>query len=382
MTSNQVQVDTKAVLRALSRGHGEEAWVQILVDDSEDAVLHASDVDQAVAAANEDSFGGDIETLGAVETPIKGGYAILIQRPGTKRTYLRWLDKVAQLLTEGGAEGVITAAPHVLSPAWYRNDPTIPAQPTAMIAFRTSDLSAMSRDEARFVWAVPPEPTRRIVEAVAQWTRLDGAKIHLGVSGYTTVAQVEDIEPMLNAALPREPSASIDQFTTKPRRMRSASFGNYGTAGMQIVDFATPWPDRVQDLIEGMRRLPDLIEQASLAHMGKGSPPWSNIGSAVPRPPHVMAYHFRTNPNLRRQFVPDAYAAQVLTQDHLSRAHDLSDWAITDLGYGRSLLTAPDLESWFASGQPDPAVLAKARADFGDMILTDEVAEQAPGPWP
>ena len=378
MTSNRVQVDSKAVLRALSRGHGEEAWVRILV---EDGLLQATDVGAAVARANEDSLGGNAEALGAVEAPVDGGFAVLIQRPGTKTTYLRWLDKVADLLTERGAEGTITAAPHVLSPAWYRNDPTIPPQPTALVAFRTSDLSAMTMDEARFVWAVPPEPTRRIVEAVANWTRLEGAKTHLGVSGYTTVAHPRDIEPMLNAALPSEPRASIEQFTSKPRRMRRAGFGIYGSAGMQIVDQTTSWPDRVNDLIEGMCRLPDLIEQASLVHMGKAPPQWSGIGSTVPRPPFAMEHHFRTNPNLRRRFVPDAYAAQVLTREHLERANSLSNWEVTDLGHGRLLVAAPDLAPWFLTGEPDPSVLARARADFGEMILTDEVADSVLGPW-
>jgi len=45
-------------------------------------------------------------------------------------------------------------------------------------------------------------------------------------------------------------------------------------------------------------------------------------------------------------------------------------WSVEPLGHGRHLVQAHDLAAWFAQPEPAPDVLAKARADFGPLILT------------
>jgi len=90
-------------------------------------------------------------------------------------------------------------------------------------------------------------------------------------------------------------------------------------------------------------------------------------------PPRLVGiddYHFRYNLDLRPQFGPDVRGAMVLTDAHLARAHDLSDWSVEPLGHGRHLVQAHELAAWFAQPEPAPDVLAKARADFGPLILT------------
>jgi len=59
----------------------------------------------------------------------------------------------------------------------------------------------------------------------------------------------------------------------------------------------------------------------------------------------------------------------------------LRRWTITDFGHGRHLVEAPDLESWYRQPLPDPDTVARARHDFGDMILTQEVIDASPAPW-
>lgn len=44
-------------------------------------------------------------------------------------------------------------------------------------------------------------------------------------------------------------------------------------------------------------------------------------------------------------------------------------------------MRAKDLEPWYANIDPDPATLAKARADFGGMLLTPEIIADNPPPW-
>ena len=71
---------------------------------------------------------------------------------------------------------------------------------------------------------------------------------------------------------------------------------------------------------------------------------------------------------------------QVLTDQHLTNARDLSGWDVESLRGGRHLVRAKDLSPWYATPEPDPDVLARARRDFGDMILTTETIKRNPPP--
>lgn len=71
----------------------------------------------------------------------------------------------------------------------------------------------------------------------------------------------------------------------------------------------------------------------------------------------------------------------MLTDAHLANAKDLPDWIIEPLGGGKHLVQAQDLMPWYASVDPAPDILAKARADFTGVILTPEIIGANPLPW-
>lgn len=92
-------------------------------------------------------------------------------------------------------------------------------------------------------------------------------------------------------------------------------------------------------------------------------------------------------PQLWSRYLPDAYAVQVVTDEHLAKAHDLSSWHVETVAPGRHLVRAKDLQPWFNLDAnlgpydpetqsmrqfPDDEVLDKARHDFGEMILSYE----------
>lgn len=66
---------------------------------------------------------------------------------------------------------------------------------------------------------------------------------------------------------------------------------------------------------------------------------------------------------------------------HLQHARDLSDWTIEEVAPDRFLLSASDLEPWYAGTAAPPEIVEKARADFGDMILTWDTILANPGPY-
>jgi hypothetical protein len=81
--------------------------------------------------------------------------------------------------------------------------------------------------------------------------------------------------------------------------------------------------------------------------------------------------------------VPDAHGILVLTSEHLAKARDPSDWRLEDLGDDRTLVVHRDPAAWFADVVPDLAVLAKARADLGPMIVSeDDVRAHRVSPGP
>lgn len=108
---------------------------------------------------------------------------------------------------------------------------------------------------------------------------------------------------------------------------------------------------------------------------------WSDLAAVRPPLPHVRESHVRYNRHLYIRYLPDAYGVQLLTDAHLANANALSDWVIEPLGAGKHLVQAQDLESWYATIDPDPDTLAKARADFGGMILAPEIIVANPPPW-
>ena len=103
---------------------------------------------------------------------------------------------------------------------------------------------------------------------------------------------------------------------------------------------------------------------------------WSTIHTYPPVPPAgTLTSAFFNSRRLWPVRVADAYGLQLLTGKHLNRANDLSTWKVTPVE-DRYLVEARDPEAWFA-GTPDPEILAAARADFGDIIVTQQELEAA-----
>ena len=83
----------------------------------------------------------------------------------------------------------------------------------------------------------------------------------------------------------------------------------------------------------------------------------------------------------------DVHGVQLLTSQHLQHARDLSAWRVEQVAPDRWLVSARDLHPWYdvtdyvdwhgvQAGSPE--FLVSARHDFGDMILTDEIAADHP----
>jgi hypothetical protein len=106
---------------------------------------------------------------------------------------------------------------------------------------------------------------------------------------------------------------------------------------------------------------------------------WIDLAGAVPALPYVTEAKVRRNRQLWDRYLPDAHGIQVVTAAHLSRLGALPNWQVRALAGSRHLVQARDLEPWFAADQPDPEVVAAARADFAAALLTPEVIKAESG---
>ncbi|GAB3035579.1 hypothetical protein GCM10011376_18590 [Nocardioides flavus (ex Wang et al. 2016)] len=94
-----------------------------------------------------------------------------------------------------------------------------------------------------------------------------------------------------------------------------------------------------------------------------------------------------TNRHLWASRVQQPHAIQVLTSAHLELAHELSGWSVESVAEDRWLVAAEDVEPWFPTSDDvdrmadvPTEIMASAVRDFGDMLLTPEVAAANPLP--
>ena len=152
-----------------------------------------------------------------------------------------------------------------------------------------------------------------------------------------------------------------------------------GQANYMVLDDAATWQDRLEQVTRAMVAFPQDTDLAFVQYSNAYGG-WTQLDTARPPLPHVSEGQIRYNRHLNSRFIPDAHGLQLLTDAHLGRANDLSDWIIEPLGAGRHLVQAKDLQPWYATIDPDPETLAKGRADFGKMILTLETIKNNPPP--
>jgi hypothetical protein len=154
------------------------------------------------------------------------------------------------------------------------------------------------------------------------------------------------------------------------------------------VDKTRSTHDQLTQLVDCIRWHPAGLDYAFIgwAHGGLTNVWWGdhmhyNLPGGLSEP------DVRGHRRLWSSYVPDAFAVQVLSDNHLKRAHNLDNWVIEEIASGRHLVTARNLDRWLATPPPHPAdeyrlsappadVLDAARADFGGMLITREHANE------
>jgi hypothetical protein len=381
MAEAGVEVVWGALNNAWRKAGYTELWVQFRprgVKDVFDSVDEAIGVaDQVVEDAG---WGDDVHTSGGVSDS-DAGPVVFLRRAGHEPGLRSWLGAFAKHLESLGNAGTVTAAPEAYFPGWAGGDVDSARHLTAFVSYRANDLTQMGEMARRGGWHVPAALTQRIAEAGAAWGRFSGADVYLRRHLHQIRTKNPDVGRPLADAVIRSGMASVAYLRSDPRRVVSMSFSTQGSVFYQVQDDTVSWQDRLEQVTAAMVAFPQDTDLAFLRYNWTPTTSWSALATARPPLPHVKERHIRYNKHLHSQYTPDAHGLQLLTEAHLGHAHDLSDWVLVPLGGGRHLVQANDLEPWYASPDTDPATLAKARADFGSMILTEQTIEDNPPPW-
>ncbi len=302
---------------------------------------------------------------------------------GTDEQTQEWLDTFAETLNGLGWAGKITAAPQVFFPEDMDDDMRHTCL-TCYVALTVDDPTGYFAG-GQGQWLADAELTREWCDYAAGWAILPGATTYL--SEATSRVIVDDPRPAreLMTAAQRSAQATVVNLVPNPYRARFLSFDFHARITFQSGAAAdgtpTPdWRDQLPSVTEALLHRPACLDYGLILPQWlseevdsgptptSGQPPtWTTVSMAQ----SALVGHLCT----RR------YAIQVITRDHLDKAHDLSEWSVTEVAYERYLVQARDLGAWWDDPEPSPEIIDRARQDFGAMITTYDVIQADPHGW-
>jgi hypothetical protein len=207
------------------------------------------------------------------------------------------------------------------------------------------------------------------VNHAAEWCDL-GGKQWLGLNGKFWLAGPDTRQlaaPMAAAAS----SAQTDLWTINGPEARKVAT-SWNACGVQVVKSSLGWREQADLCRRALLWEPDLVLWAVV-----GTSDYPQLGRTValcPVPPVSAGQILELG--LRGTLVSAVQGIQLVTGTHLARAHDLSDWEVTQVTPDRYLVEAHDLAPWFTGARTDPDVYAKAVRDFGRMLVALETADE------
>lgn len=357
-----------------------ELWVQFRPRSSKDVLGAVFDAVEVANQVVEDAgWGDDVHTGGISESD--AGPVVFMRRAGHEPGLRTWLGAFAHHLETLGKAGRLTAAPQAFLPDWLSGAVELPRQLTAFVSYRTNDLTPLGEHERRAGWHVPADLTEKVADAGAAWGGFPGADVYLSRDIHQIRTKNPDVGHPLADGITKFGMAGVTYLRSQPRRVTSMYLFSQGQACYEVMDDTLSWQERLEQVTAAMVTFPEDTDLAFVQYSYAHTISWSQLSIGRPTLPYVSEGQIRQNRHLNSQYTPDAHGLQLLTDAHLKHANDLSDWLVEPLSGGKHLVQAKDLEPWYANIDPDPETLAKARSDFGKMILTPQTIADNPPPW-
>jgi hypothetical protein len=303
----------------------------------------------AAMAVTEEATSGDVR-VAAVVPGLDAIYLCLAYDDAPQQEVRAWADRLARELTRAGMSGVLRRP----LPQYLDNWVTV---------------DGLERRAISVFYASREPIDAAVVERLAAAHGLDELPHH-GLSDVGEVSLRVRYGISALAAIPAMHSATLVGWADDPRSSARIQAGSFTATGW------TPRGDRVYQAERSRAAVTALAPDVHHA--------FADVTTGMGR----FRARLRSAPNgisptlyvQRRDWWPsrvlDAHGLQVLTAEHLDRASSLTDWDTRKVD-DRYVVSARDLDPWFAEDESDPEVLSRARADFGQMIITRTEHDEA-----
>ena len=301
----------------------------------------------------------DRPDFGAMPTP--SGPVTMVEVTDCPEVWA-WLDQVAARLSAAGVSGKLAAgaAASARPPAFVPQGRV----PTAGIAFTSLELPW----QGTWGWPLTKSETSTVVDHAASWCELGGEQwLGLNLQFWMSGPSARPLAAPMSAAAPRSATDLVAAHGAEARTVRT-TWNESGPFDPRFFFYY----EEVDLCRQSLLWEPDGV---SWAVVGTADyPALSRVIALCPRTPHTRDQLGAFG--LRGTLVNAVQGIQLLTGAHLARAHDLSDWDVTQVSADRYLVEAPDLAPWFTGERTDPDVYDTAVHDFGRMLLTPETAAE------
>ena len=303
-----------------------------------------------------------------IEGP-NGWLLILEADPG--ELLQQWIGQLANNLTTAGVTGTLTGAKGVGRVTWAKQLESTPTL-AGMLAYQPLPSTPMYG----VGWNADPATLEAVLDHTLPWTLTDTELAKVWMNGVDIPVHPSSAQTLFNRAIQTEYNCMITGYSRDLQRVRYTTFGAPTAIALSQYGYSSEsWAGMVEDLRHQILTAPR--DNLTLARVDAYD--WTTlIGGFRDRVGHD-GHALSLYPDLWGEWSPDPCGIQILTDTHLAKAHDLTDWNITQLDDHHYLVEAKDLTPWYA--QPpsrltyrDPDFMAKPRADFGNMILTPQHA--------
>jgi hypothetical protein len=245
---------------------------------------------------------------------------------------------------------------------------------TVPIDWAAAGRDAETRPGVTQRWYADPDLTAVLLERLVSWCL--AAPGELFFAHHAAQFRVDSTEAgdLLAHAVAAGPRTRLIR-ATGAGDFRRIAFDVHGRFTLTRRDSGTSWEADVDDLRRVVTDLAPHLEQGVIRRADVLSEDWAPCVNGRPRMPFGGETVSAGSPllglrHLLARRVTDAHGVQVLSDAHLAHAADLTAWDVRPLTPGRHLVRAAELAPWYATDQPGPDVVAHARADFGDLILS------------
>jgi hypothetical protein len=372
----RVGIAWDSVQRRLDDYGWDELWLLFAQEGSSPRPL-AEGIKAAEAAMRHATSTLADEVVGRGAEPSPFGPAVWIDHITSEEGLRVWLSAFAEHLQDAGWSGMVGAHPQAWFPEWLQELPASP-RPTAYLAYTLDPPGFNPAAQAPPRWAVDSETTAALCEGTVEWAWFDGASPYLSTGSSQVLSDGQGSAQMLAWSAGFAASAGLTAVSREPFEFRQVQLREWGQVVVQVADAQFDWKGLVDRVTLPLTWHPDVLDLAFVRPRPAWVVSWLDI--RVPPLPFVSEYDVLANRHLWNRFVPDVHGIQVLTDAHLSRAGNLDAWEVERVAAGRHLVQARDLAAWYAGDGPDAEVLAAARRDFADMLLTpDVIAAHRPG---